>query len=189
MQVQMMAAEAKRLAAHSSEPLPPIDRRLLPGPLALVKEVLRTEGVRGLWLGQTGTFLREAGGAVAWFGTKEYVAKLLLRQHTTSSPAAPPLTPKDLAVWESALAGAAAGIAYNIALFPADSVKSTLQTELELRGGRAGPKSTFFGTFVALWRAKGLKGLYAGCGVTVARAIPSSAMIFVIYDTLDRTFG
>ncbi|KAG8984690.1 hypothetical protein FRB90_005158, partial [Tulasnella sp. 427] len=193
MQVQMMAAEAKRHATRSSEPLPPIDRRLLPGPLALVKEVLRTDGVRGLWLGQTGTFLREAGGAVAWFGTKEYIAKLLLRQHSKRSPDAPELTPKDLAVWESALAGAAAGIAYNIALFPADSVKSTLQTELELRGGRPGPKSTFFGTFMALWRARGLKGLYAGCGVTIARAIPiweisPVSVSLILTTTLDTTF-
>lgn len=175
-----MAAEARLSSLPTSSAA--VDRKSLQGPLALFKQILRTDGIRGLWLGQTGTFLREAGGATAWFGTKEFVAKQLALRRGGDI--------KDLAVWESAVAGAFAGIAYNIALFPADSVKSALQTEEEMRPrGSGAPKSTFYGTFKALYKARGLKGLYAGCGVTVARAIPSSAMIFVIYDTLDRTFG
>ncbi|KAG8908243.1 hypothetical protein FRB99_008308 [Tulasnella sp. 403] len=199
MQVQMMAAEGARLTSSPSTDAAlrtPIDRKSLQGPLSLFTQVLRTEGVRGLWLGQTGTFLREAGGAMAWFGTKEYIAKqFAIRSAIAQGKTAEEANVKELAVWQSAVAGACAGVAYNIALFPADSVKSALQTEEEMRPSRMKPgmppppKSTFIGTFKALYRARGLQGLYAGCGVTVARAMPSSAMIFVIYDTLDRHFG
>jgi ornithine carrier protein len=40
-----------------------------------------------------------------------------------------------------------------------------------------------------LWRQHGLKGLYRGCGITVLRAAPSSAVIFTTYDALIKRFG
>lgn len=128
---------------------------------------------------------------MAWFGTKEAIAKEFATRRAISQGRDPSTIniKTDLMLWESAFAGACAGVAYNIALFPADSVKSALQTEEEMRGKGSGPRSTFIGTFRALYRARGLQGLYAGMGVTIARAMPSSAMIFVIYDWLDRTFG
>ena len=82
----------------------------LSGPIAITRSVLRTHGFRGLWLGQTGTLIRESGGAVAWFGTKEAICSLLLRRRQRNSPFSStgvPLTTKDLFAWESALAGAA----------------------------------------------------------------------------------
>ena len=175
-------------------------RRHLPGPLAILRDAIRTDGMRGLWLGQTGTLIRETGGSAAWFGTKELVCKLLLGRsdgHGHGDARAPTRT---LRPWESALSGACAGIAYNLAFFPADTVKSTMQTEAELRppapaagsvGGRGNGQSQRSFAVVAreLYRAGGLRGLYAGCGVTVARAVPSSALIFVIYDGLKARFG
>lgn len=44
------------------------------GPVALISEVVRVYGVRGLWHGQMGTFLRETGGGAVWFGAYEYVS-------------------------------------------------------------------------------------------------------------------
>ena len=169
--------------------------RKLPGPISVFVSVIRNTGLRGLWLGQTGTFIRETGGTAAWFGTKEYVASLLLarRSHHDSTDA-------QLRPWESAFSGACAGAAFNLALFPADTVKSTMQTEEELRPKSTATvrgfdsssiprKATFGGTFMALYRAQGIRGLYAGCGITVARSIPSSAIIFLIYDGLKKYFG
>jgi mitochondrial ornithine carrier protein len=145
--------------------------------------VVRNTGLRGLWLGQTGTFIRETGGTAAWFTTKEYIASLLLarRSHPTSKDT-------QLRPWESAFSGACAGAAFNLALFPADTVKSAMQTE-ELRSKPTAVRGTFTGTFMAMYRAQGIRGLYAGCGITVARSIPSSAIIFLIYDGLKKFFG
>ena len=175
-----------------AEALGSVPRKKLPGPISLLVSVIRNTGLRGLWLGQTGTFIRETGGTAVWFGTKEYIASLLLtrRSHHRNS------TVTQLRPWESAFSGACAGAAFNLALFPADTVKSTMQTEEELRPksmttvrGSIPRKTTFGGTFMALYRAQGIRGLYAGCGITVARSIPSSAAIFLIYDGLKKYFG
>jgi len=203
MQVQMLVPQAAAATAGSPSP------RNLPGPISVLMSVIRTTGVRGLWLGHTGTFIRETGGTAAWFGTKEYVASLLLARrirHRESSPSEESMASgngsssarsTDLLPWESALSGACAGAAFNLALFPADSVKSAIQTAEELRpttttgnGPTAAPvKPSFARTFMAMYRAQGIRGLYAGCGITVARSIPSSAIIFLIYDELKKCFG
>jgi mitochondrial ornithine carrier protein len=173
-----------------------IPRKKLPGPISLLVSVIRNTGLRGLWLGHTGTFIRETGGTAAWFGTKEYVASLLLSRRSLHRNSAD----TQLRPWESALSGACAGAAFNLALFPADTVKSTMQTEEELRpkstttvrgldSSSIPRKATFAGTFMALYRAQGIRGLYAGCGITVARSIPSSAIIFLTYDGLKKYFG
>jgi len=165
--------------------------RPLPGPISVLFSVIRSTGIRGLWLGHTGTLIRETGGTAAWFGTKEYVASLLLARRHRLEPGS--RVPTELRPWESALSGACAGAAFNFALFPADSIKSTMQTAEELRptvvGGPQIPKLSFGQTFMAMYRAQGIKGLYAGCGITVARSIPSSAIIFLIYDELKKYLG
>lgn len=167
----------------------------LPGPIDVLKTVLRTTGFRGLWLGQTGTLIRETGGSAAWFGSKEFTAGLLLSYRSKKHPellvnnGGKQLTKKDLLLWESAASGASAGVLYNLVLFPADTVKSTIQTEEELRPRAKGaPRPTFFGTLNQLYLKQGLKGLYAGCGITIARAVPSSGLIFLIYDGLCKRF-
>ncbi|KZT22734.1 mitochondrial carrier [Neolentinus lepideus HHB14362 ss-1] len=195
MQVQMLVgspisqdalASISASTLEAAAPSPSIAARAaLPGPLAVLTNVVRTTGIRGLWLGHTGTFIRETGGSGAWFATKEFVASLLI----SLSPARA-RTKRELYSWESALSGACAGGMYNLAFFPADTVKSTIQTEEELRPRAKGAeKLTFFGTFKEMYRTKGLKGLYAGCGITIARSIPSSAIIFLIYDGLNQRFG
>jgi len=184
MQVQMLVAA------------PTMDVKL-PGPIAVFTSVVRNGGVRGLWLGQTGTLIRETGGTCAWFCTKEFVARLLVARRRKKTGEAVPLTPSgafELRPWESAVSGACAGASFNLALFPADSVKSAMQTEEELRpmsttSGKTIPRPTFFGTAKAMYKAQGIKGLYAGCGITVARSIPSSAIIFLIYDGLSKHFA
>ncbi|KAJ7739710.1 mitochondrial carrier domain-containing protein [Mycena maculata] len=168
------------------------------GPLAVFMSVVRSTGVRGLWLGHTGTFIRETGGTAAWFSTKEFVASLLVarrQRKPTDGAGLTSASAQELRPWESAVSGASAGASFNLALFPADTVKSAMQTEEELRptaqtlGKKASPKPSFFGTFMAMYRAQGIKGLYAGCGITVARSVPSSAIIFLIYDGLSKRFG
>ncbi|KAG9121657.1 hypothetical protein FRC07_002305 [Ceratobasidium sp. 392] len=190
MQVQMIAAEAHvapilattgasaSVTAAFPLPRPGPSFSQLQGPLSLITSIIQTHGFRGLWLGHTGTLIRETGGGAAWFTTKEAVCRFLAPGN------------RELKLHESAFAGACAGVSYNIILFPADTIKSTVQTEEELRPKLPGqPRPTFLGTARAMWAAQGIKGFYAGMGVTVARAIPSSAIIFVVYDGLSKRFA
>jgi len=183
--VQSVIGASSTAATATLASLNPRTAQKLPGPISVLTSIIRTTGFRGLWLGHMGTLIREAGGSAAWFSTKEFVASLLRARR--SGPLA---SQKDLVPWESALSGACAGAAFNISFFPADSVKSTMQTEEELRPrGKGIPRPTFVGTFKAMYKAQGIRGLYAGMGITAARSIPSSAIIFLIYDGLNQRFG
>lgn len=164
-----------------------IKPQALPGPIAVLTSVIRNDGFRGLWLGQTGTLIRETGGGAAWFTCKEFVGTQLIQRRVKLTGT--PLSRKDILPWESAVSGACAGAIFNFSLFPADTIKSTMQTEEELRPrGKGVAPSTFLGTAKALYKAQGIRGFYAGCGITVARSIPSSAIIFLIYDGLSKRF-
>ncbi|KAF8327227.1 mitochondrial carrier [Cantharellus anzutake] len=168
-------------------PLPTVQMSSLPGPIEILRSITRTEGIRGLWLGHTGTLIRETGGGVAWFGIKELVARSLVARHAPNketSSAEP-----HLKSWESALAGACAGVGYTVLLFPADYRGELRPRAPPKYAESTPPKSTFTGVFKEIYRTRGLKGLYAGCGVTVCRSAPSSALIFLVYDALEKHFG
>lgn len=176
-----------RQAARPATPLPPLE-----GPIALTLGTIRASGFRGLWLGQTGTLLRETGGSAAWFTTYEVLAKFFISRRQAAldcdlSASRRTLTKGDLAMYELMLSGASAGVMYNVTLFPADSVKSAVQTWAELNPDK--PRLGFAAMAQQIWRTRGLKGLYAGCGLTVMRSAPSSAMIFLIYETLVQRYG
>lgn len=166
------------------------------GPFQLIKQVFKTQGVLGFWHGQLGTLIRETGGSAAWFGSYEGV-KILFEQYNAAkthagqqrrviSEISIPAT-STTSVPQQLLAGAAAGISYNFFFYPADTIKSRMQTEdAALAGSR---QTTFLKTGSELWKQQGLKGFYRGCGITVFRAAPSSAIIFSIYEELRRAFG
>lgn len=170
----------------------------VPGVVQLIREVITEQGVRGLWLGHTATFLRETGGCAAWIVSKECIARKLIERRL-----GPQTSTRDtkLKVWESGFSGAIAGAIGALVLYPADTIKSAIQTEEELlktMSQSAGEsrqsavlkkRSTFLATFKRMWVSHGLKGLYAGCGMTATRAIPSSGIIFVVYDTLNAYFA
>ncbi|KAF2172534.1 hypothetical protein M409DRAFT_63192 [Zasmidium cellare ATCC 36951] len=146
-------------------------------PFAVIAEVYRREGIPGFWRGQMGTLLRETGGGAAWFGSYEtlslYFKKRLKDPENDSLP-----------IWQQMISGAVAGMSYNFIFFPADTIKSKIQT-----GELSNVTPTFLNVGKELYKAHGLKGLYRGCGITVARSAPSSALIFTIYEGLRSHFG
>ena len=151
-----------------------------PGVFHLIASVFRTGGLLGFWHGQLGTLIRETGGSAAWFGSYEGIKLMYLRYDSAVD------TIEDVKVWQQMSAGAVAGMAYNFAFYPADTIKSRMQTE---EVGTAKSKGTFLSTGRDLWRQSGLRGFYRGCGITVFRAAPSSAIIFSIYESLRKYFG
>jgi ornithine carrier protein len=160
------------------------------GPLALIADTVRTSGIRGLWLGQTGTMVRETGGGAAWFGMYELVARSFIAQHQKQARKTDPTyvsTKADLAAWQLCVAGAVGGISYNVSLFPADCIKSTIQTYAELNPTKKVPG--FIATGRDIYRTRGIRGLYAGCGLTCLRSGPSSAIIFALFETLVTHCG
>ncbi|KAK6541042.1 hypothetical protein TWF694_008420 [Orbilia ellipsospora] len=152
------------------------------GPIALISEVIKVHGIRGMWHGQMGTFLRETGGSAVWFGGYEYISLTFRRLGANAAG-----KPKDEnTAGEMMVAGAFAGVCYNAVFFPADTIKSQMQTATV---GTAGHKQLgFWDTGVGIYRAGGIRGLYRGCGITVLRAAPASAIIFFVYESLKANF-
>ena len=159
------------------------------GPISIIKTVVRHRGLFGFWHGQMGTFIRETGGSAAWFGSYEAVGALFrtynCRQSVNDKDGGDGSQP--LHFYQQLLAGAAAGVNYNFVCFPADTIKSRMQTaEVGPPGAKAGGRrETFWESGRALWRLQGLKGMYRGCGITVARSAPSSAVIFAVEEALQ----
>lgn len=163
-------------------------------PLAVIADVFKHHGLLGFWHGQLGTLIRETGGSAAWFGAYEGVGALFRSyNHTLNNLAQEPNSvaakSETLAIWQQLLAGASAGVSYNFVCFPADTIKSRMQTEavnpVDLTSSNHNNRrATFWASGKELWRQQGLSGLYRGCGITVARAAPSSAVIFAVYEGL-----
>ncbi|KAL1884261.1 hypothetical protein VTK73DRAFT_3245 [Phialemonium thermophilum] len=157
-------------------------------PLPVIRDIYRHYGIIGFWHGQVGTLIREAGGCAAWFGFKETTTKLLRgfnERSASSQGEIDKMWAEPLPLWQQAVAGASAGMSYNFLFFPADTVKSRMQTTPI--GGSIGNRS-FVEETVALWKQAGLRGFYRGCGITVLRSAPSSAFIFMVYDGLKKHF-
>lgn len=186
--------QVQQLALEGLAPVPglsPEKAKALPGPVALTRSTIAENGIKGMWLGQTGTLLRETGGGIAWFCAFEALTRAMVKRRRKNGE----LNVRgkgDLKDWELMTAGAAGGVSYNVVLFPADSIKSTIQTEAEMSRGRpsAGPlvKRGFLQVGRDIVKARGWRGLYAGCGITCLRSGPSSAMIFWIVSRLEARF-
>ncbi|KAH9991851.1 mitochondrial carrier [Xylariaceae sp. FL0662B] len=160
-----------------------------PNIMSVIRDVYKHEGLKGFWHGQMGTFLREAGGCAAWFGSKETTTKIFYlfnERSATSQMEKDILATEALPLWQQAVAGASAGMSYNFLFFPADTIKSRMQTTPV--GGSVQTR-TFWQEGRTLWHQHGLRGLYRGCGITVLRSAPSSAFIFMVYDGLKRRFS
>ena len=160
-------------------------------PFAVIADVYRREGMSGFWRGQLGTFLRETVGSAAWFGSYEactlYFKQRLLKDAQSQGGSYEFSEQQiQIPVYQQMLSGAVAGMSYNFIFYPADTIKSKIQTgELSSQGVRP----TFTNVGKALWQSHGLKGLYRGCGITVARSAPSSALIFTIVENLKEMFA
>ncbi|EPZ32465.1 hypothetical protein O9G_001367 [Rozella allomycis CSF55] len=58
-------------------------------------------------------------------------------------------------------------------MFPADVIKSRIQAQ---------QGNGFYHTARQLFASEGIRGLYRGCGITIARSIPTSGLMFLVYE-------
>lgn len=155
-------------------------------PIPVIKDIFRHQGFLGFWHGQLGTLIREAGGGAAWFGSKETTSGQFRKWNERSAASQAQLDlirVNPLPLWQQAVAGASAGVSYNFLFFPADTIKSRMQTSPL---GDTAANRSFWAETTALWNQAGLRGFYRGCGITVLRSAPSSAVIFMIFDALKK---
>jgi hypothetical protein len=85
-------------------------------------------------------------------------------------------------------AGGLGGMAYWLAFYPADTVKSLMQTGAEGCAQRPGENQigAFSRIFKATYRKDGLPGLYRGLVPTLLRAMPANGAVFYMYETISE---
>lgn len=186
--------------------------------LGTLLKIVRESGFAGLYRGATWTFVRESGGGAAWFGVYEAICRwnlnrsLILETGSWNPNQERWCDDKSkLHAYHLIVAGGLAGVAFNAVCFPADVVKSIYQTrsindlaKLEadvaaadkLRHPRLSTvpswilkrSRTWRGLCGEIYKRAGWSGFYQGMGITLARAIPSNAVIFFTYESLSRQF-
>lgn len=139
------------------------------GPIECVRSLYREGGLGFFFRGHTATLLRETAGGAFYFGGYALASRALTPQGAESAPAAATM-----------LAGGLGGTCYWLSTFPADTVKSRMQS------GQVPAAHSFSRALAEVHRAEGVAGLYRGVGVTVARAFPSNAIIFLVYETVMK---
>ncbi|KAJ8678572.1 hypothetical protein QAD02_014359 [Eretmocerus hayati] len=132
------------------------------GSWALTKQVIQESGILGMYRGLTSTIAREMPGYFCFFGayelTREYFAE-------------PGQSTDDIGPIGTMVAGAAAGCALWIVIFPADVVKSRIQVKNLKK-----PALTVMGNIV---RNEGVGALYNGLKPTLIRTVPATAALFL----------
>lgn len=170
--LQVQAGEASAAAVSFSATKAASGARYA-GPIDCATQIIKQEGVRGLWRGNGACLVREIPGNIAWFGGYELVVKAVQWGHGYERKSEVPLA------W-SALAGSVAGVCYWGVPFPADTVKSKLQTDPRFLG------KSFVDVFRTVLKEEGVAGLYRGAAITCIRVGPAHALLFVVYEAADR---
>ncbi|EPY25295.1 solute carrier family 25 (mitochondrial carnitine/acylcarnitine transporter), member 20/29 [Angomonas deanei] len=135
------------------------DHRLL----SVARQILVHEGPRGLTRGLLACIVRDLPGTVAWFSTYELVKRGIS------------LTPETPRAAESLLAGGAAGLAPAVLVYPADVVKTLVQSDT-----RTGAhKQTMRLAARSLYQRGGLAAFYKGVGAQLGRSIVANAITFL----------
>lgn len=143
------------------------------GPLQAIQEVLRTEGVRGLWRGLPALWARDIPFNFFFFGAYESYCTLFRSLcHAPSNDQLP-----STAVF---FAGGFAGMTAWSIVYPADIIKSQMQV-------RNSPES--YGECVRrIIKTQGWRGLYRGVVPCVVRALPANGALFAGVEAVHSLF-
>ncbi|EKD19676.1 hypothetical protein MBM_01628 [Drepanopeziza brunnea f. sp. 'multigermtubi' MB_m1] len=167
------------LQIQGQKTLAPGEKPKYSGGVDVVRQLYKEGGVRSVFRGSFATLARDGPGSAAYFATYE----IIKRKMTPLDP----VTGKQgsLSLWAVTCAGAAAGVAMWIPVFPVDTVKSRLQT---MEG-----KPTLGGVISGLYKNGGFKAFFPGFGPALARAVPANAATFLgvelAHQFMDKTFG
>jgi len=135
------------------------------GPYKLTRQILKQEGVPGLFRGLTATFTREMPGYFFFFLSYELCRDLLRKADQSKD---------DIGPIRTVFSGGMAGVTLWTIIFPADVVKSRLQV--------AGGKTPMLTMMYKIYRDEGVGALYNGLGATLIRTFISSGVLFLAFE-------
>jgi solute carrier family 25 (mitochondrial carnitine/acylcarnitine transporter), member 20/29 len=170
----------KVLLQIQGQKLKPGEKPKYSGGIDVVRQLYKEGGIRSVFRGSAATLARDGPGSAAYFATYEYIKRRLTPiDPATGKPQG------NLSLTAITCAGAAAGVAMWIPVFPVDTVKSRLQT---MEGN-----PTVGGVIKGLYSKGGVKAFFPGFGPAIARAVPANAATFLgvelAHQAMNKVFG
>ncbi|KAI4502628.1 hypothetical protein M0802_002540 [Mischocyttarus mexicanus] len=135
------------------------------GPWELTRNILREQGIRGLFNGLTSTIVREMPGYFFFFGGYEVTRELLAKSNQKRD---------DIGWQKTMIAGAVGGTVLWLVVFPADVVKSRIQVQ--------NLKTPALVVTQDIIKKEGIRALYSGLTPTLIRTVPATATLFITYE-------
>ncbi|KAL7789524.1 mitochondrial carrier domain-containing protein [Trichoderma ceciliae] len=168
------------LQVQGQKQLAPGEKPKYSGGLDVVRQLYRDGGLRSVFRGSAATLARDGPGSAAYFAAYEVIKrKLSPTDPVTGKPTG------QLSLTAVTCAGAGAGVAMWIPVFPVDTVKSRLQT--------AEGNVTIGGVIRELYGKGGYKAFFPGFGPALTRAVPANAATFLgvelAHQAMNKMFG
>lgn len=135
------------------------------GPFQLTSQILKSDGIPGLFRGLKPTFMREMPGYFFFFYSYELSRDMFRKEGQTKDEIGPLRT---------IVSGGIAGTTLWTIIFPADVIKSRQQV--------AGSSEPMFRLGYDIYRREGLAALYNGLTPTVLRTFPATGALFFAYE-------
>ncbi|KAK0715051.1 mitochondrial carrier domain-containing protein [Lasiosphaeris hirsuta] len=154
------------LQVQGQKQLAPGEKPKYAGGVDVVRQLYKEGGVRSVFRGSVATLARDGPGSAAYFAAYEYIKKYLTPRDPITGE-----TSGKLSLMAITCAGAGAGVAMWIPVFPIDTVKSRLQT--------SEGNVTIGGIIRGLYKLGGVKAFFPGFGPALARAVPANAATFL----------
>ncbi|KAK2017961.1 mitochondrial carrier [Colletotrichum eremochloae] len=153
-----------------------------------VRQVLRTEGFRGLYKGMSASYLGVAESTLQWVLYEQIKNRLAAREERIIASG------RDKTFWDQTVdlmgnAGAAGGakLVAAILAYPHEVARTRLR-QAPLANGQL-KYTGLWQCFRVVWIEEGFMGLYGGLTPHLMRTVPSAAIMFGMYEGILRIFG
>lgn len=138
------------------------------GTIQCFKNILKVEGIPGLYKGFVITALREVPSFAIYYSSYKYISVALTPKQSTPSTTI------------TLFSGGVAGCFSWFLTYPIDVIKSRIQTSTAVSTNNP----QLYQVCLTLFRTQGIKGFYTGLGVALVRAFPVNAVTFYCYEKL-----
>ena len=128
------------------------------------------EGWLSLWRGTSSVILGAGPAHAVYFGTYEYVKKILMKDQEGHQPL------------RIGIAGASATITSEALMNPFDVIKQRMQLN-------SGGSADFIPTVRSIIRTEGFRAFYYSYPTTIAMTIPFTALNFIVYESATKVLN
>lgn len=136
--------------------------------------IRNTYGPAGLWQGLTATTIRNVPANAFFFPVNEISKRQICKYYGKRET--------ELTIPERVFCGAAAGLGYWLPTYPLDVIKGHMQ------GVSYGARKSWMSTARSIYAEGGVRAFYSGIGLSITRALPACAAMFVTVDLVRKYY-